>query len=91
MQFLAKVYVSLKPTVNDPQGRTVLGALKNLGFAGVAAARVGKYLELTLDAPDPEAASDQVREMCRQLLANPVTEQFHFVVEERAPAQKPSA
>lgn len=78
MRFLARVYVSLKPTVNDPQGLAVLGALKSLGFSSVAGVRVGKCLELSLEAPDPKAASSQVQEMCRRLLANPVIEQFHF-------------
>ncbi len=80
--FLAKVYVSFKPTVNDPQGLTIRGGLHSLGFSGVQAVRAGKYLEITLDGDSLEAAREQVAEMCRQLLANPVIEQFRFEVEE---------
>lgn len=83
--FLAKVFITLKPTVNDPQGLTIRGGLHSLGFTGVKGVRAGKYLEITLDAESLEAAKEQVAQMCRQLLANPVIEQFRFEVEE-APA-----
>ena len=89
MQFLAKVYVSLKPAVNDPQGITVQSALKTLGFQTVGTVRVGKYLELALDAADKASAEAQVNEMCKKLLANPVIEQFRVdVVEVPAPARR---
>ncbi|MDP3064512.1 MAG: phosphoribosylformylglycinamidine synthase subunit PurS [Chloroflexota bacterium] len=81
--YLARVYVTLKPTVNDPQGLTVLGGLRNLGFASIQKVRVGKYLELSVSAPDRASAEGQVREMCRQLLANPTIEDFRFELEER--------
>ena len=86
MQFLARVYITLKPSVNDPQGRTVQGALRALGFGSVEGVRVGKYIEVRLEAPDRAAAEAQVGEMCRKLLANPVIEQFRFEVEELAAA-----
>ena len=79
--FLARVYVTLKPTVNDPQGLTIKGALHSLGFAGVESVRAGKYMEIRIDAPDKAAADAQVAEMCRKLLANPVIEDFRFEVE----------
>ena len=82
MQYMASVYVSLKPTVNDPQGLTVLGGLRNLGFEGVTGVRVGKYLEVTLEAASADEASTSVQEMCSRLLANPVIEQSRFDVEE---------
>lgn len=82
MHYVAKVYVSLKPTVNDPQGLTVLGGLKNLGFEGVTGVRVGKYLEVFLEAEAADEAEAAVKEMCRRLLANPVIEQSRFDVEE---------
>lgn len=82
MDFLAKIYVTLKPAVNDPQGVTVLGALKNLGFTSPANVRVGKYLEVSLDAESQEAAREQVDEMCKKLLANTVIEQYRFDLEE---------
>ena len=80
--YLARVYVSLKPTVNDPQGITILGALHSLGFADVASVRAGKYLEVRLDAKDRKQAEKKLGEMCRKLLANPVIEDFRFEVEE---------
>ncbi|HEX5480870.1 MAG TPA: phosphoribosylformylglycinamidine synthase subunit PurS [Dehalococcoidia bacterium] len=80
--FLARVYVTLKPTVNDPQGLTIRGGLHALGFASVDSVRAGKYMEIRLDAPARAAAEAQVTEMCRKLLANPVIEDFRFELEE---------
>ena len=79
--YLARIYVTLKPTVNDPQGRTVLGSLRNLGFTSVVDTRVGKYLEVRVDETDPSRAEAMVTEMCQKLLANPVIEQFRFDLE----------
>ena len=81
--FLARVYVTLKPTVNDPQGLTIRGALHSLGFESVQGVRAGKYIEITLDAEDESEADAQVTEMCRKLLANPVIEDFRFGLEQR--------
>lgn len=82
--YLAKIYVTLKPTVNDPQGLTVLGGLKNLGFDSVERVRVGKYIELWVNETERSKAEEAVREMCDQLLANPVIEEFRFELEEQA-------
>ena len=79
--FLARVYVTLKPTVNDPQGLAIRSGLHHLGFESVDAVRMGKYLELRLDEPDAESARGKVEQMCRQLLANPVIEQYRFDLE----------
>lgn len=76
--FLARVYVTLKPTVNDPQGLTIRGALHSLGFADVESVRAGKYMEIRVNAKSRRQAEAQVREMCRRLLANPVIEDFRF-------------
>ena len=76
MRFSARVYVTLKPTVNDPQGNAVLGSLRSLGFADVHDVRVGKFLTLELDATNQSTADRQVREMGDNLLANPVIESF---------------
>ena len=76
--FLAKIYVTLKSTVNDPQGRTVLGGLKSLGFASVADVRAGKYLEVTIQGVDRPQAEELVAQMCDKLLANPVIEEYRF-------------
>ena len=81
--FLARVYVTLKPTVNDPQGLTIRGGLHSLGFESVQDVRAGKYIEITLDAKDESEADAQVTEMCRKLLANPVIEDFRFELGQR--------
>ncbi len=82
--YLARVYVTLKPTVNDPQGLTIRGALHSLGFAGVNSVRAGKYLEMRLEAGDRKAAEAELAEMCHKLLANPVIEEYRFELEELA-------
>jgi phosphoribosylformylglycinamidine synthase len=79
--FLARVMVTLKPAVNDPQGITIARALKSLGFQGVQGVRAGKYLEVTVAGDDRATAEATVREMCEKLLANPVTEAFSFDIE----------
>ncbi len=76
--FLARVYVSLKPTVNDPEGITIGGALGSLGFSSVTGVRSGRYFQVTLNAPDSKAAAEQVDQMCSRLLANPVIETYSF-------------
>ena len=80
--FLAQIYITLKPTVNDPQGQTVLGSLKTLGFASVDGVRVGKYIEVRVLEEERGRAETQVTEMCRKLLANPVIEDFRFEIVE---------
>ncbi len=73
----AIVTVGLKPGVLDVQGKAVAGALKELGFAAVADARVGKVIEIQLDGDlDAHSAEAQVREMCEMLLANTVIESY---------------
>jgi phosphoribosylformylglycinamidine synthase PurS subunit len=79
--YLAKVYITLKPTVNDPQGLTIKGALHNLGFTSVEDVRAGKYIEIRIDNNDLTKAKEQVNEMCRKLLANPVIENYRFELE----------
>ena len=80
--YLAKIYIILKPTVNDPQGLTIKGALHNLGFAGVASVRMGKYMEVKVEENDKSRAQQQIDEMCRKLLANPVIENYTFELKE---------
>jgi phosphoribosylformylglycinamidine synthase len=79
--YLAKVYITLKPTVNDPQGLTIKGALHNLGFTEVEDVRAGKYIEVKIAEKDIKIARTQVNEMCRKLLANPVIEKYSFEIE----------
>jgi phosphoribosylformylglycinamidine synthase len=80
--FLAKVEVMPKVGVLDPQGKAVQGGLATLGFAGVEDVRIGKLVELRLEAESLEAARTLVEEACRKLLANPVIEQYRFTIEE---------
>ena len=84
--YLARVYVSLKPTVNDPQGLTIADGLRSLGFAEVEGVRAGKYIEIRLSADTAGAARARVESMCDRLLANPIIESFRFDVEEVVPA-----
>ena len=86
--YLARIDVMLKPLVNDPQGLAVRDGLHTLGFAGVAAVRVGKHIEVTLAADTRVAADAAIRAMCEQLLANPVIEGFTFDVSEVATASR---
>lgn len=75
-QYLAKVYITLKPGVLDPQGEAVKQGLVTMGYEGVKEVRVGKYLEVLLEAEDGHEAFKQVDEMCRRLLSNPVIERY---------------
>ena len=72
----ARVHVTLKPGVLDPQGEAVRHALGTLGFDGVGEVRIGKVIELDLAGADPEAAKARVGEMCEKLLANTVIETY---------------
>ena len=79
--FLARIYVTLKPTVNDPQGNTIADGLRSLGFA-VEDVRAGKYIEVRLSATTASEAGKHVDAMCDKMLANPVIESYRFEVEE---------
>ena len=85
-RFLASIAVTLKPTVNDPEGLTIAAALHNLGFAGVAGVRSGKLFEVTLEAASTEEAQSLAEEMCQRLLANPVIERYSCEVADEEPA-----
>jgi phosphoribosylformylglycinamidine synthase len=76
--YLAKVYITLKPSINDPQGQTIHGGLKSLGFGTVQGVRAGKYFEVRLDEASEAKAKAKVKEMCSKLLANPIVEDFRF-------------
>lgn len=81
IMYLAKVYISLKPTVNDPQGLTIRGGLHSLGFDSVESVRAGKYIEIKINEDSIQKAQEKVNEMCRKLLANPVIETYRFELE----------
>ena len=74
--FLAKVYVTLKPLVNDPQGIAILGGLHNLGYNSVEGVRAGKYLEIQINETNKLTAEKVITEMAQKLLANVVIEDF---------------
>jgi phosphoribosylformylglycinamidine synthase PurS subunit len=78
---VARVIVTPKPVVNDPQGITVRQGLASLGFREVTDVRVGKYIEVSLDAANEREARERVEAMCKQLLANHVIEDFRFEIE----------
>ena len=78
---IARVIVTPKPVVNDPQGLTVKQGLTLLGFREVTDVRVGKYIEVNLEGASEHEARRRVEEMCRQLLANHVIEDFRFELE----------
>jgi len=80
MRWLAEVHVSLRLGIADPEGQTIAGGLRLLGFDGVAEVRSGKLLSLSFDAADRPAAEAAVAEMCRRLLANPVMETADWVL-----------
>jgi phosphoribosylformylglycinamidine synthase PurS subunit len=79
----AYVYVSLKKSVLDPQGKTIQSALKKIGCKGVEEVRQGKYFELTLDGGLSRSEVEaQVTRVARDVLTNPVIEEFHFSLED---------
>lgn len=81
MAMTARIWVTLKPGVLDPQGKAIAGALDSLGFSGVEEVRQGKYLEVTLAGRDEEQAHRDVERMCEALLANTVIETYRFELE----------
>ena len=74
MRWQAEVHVRLRPGIADPEGQTIAGGLRSLGFATVTDVRAGKLLRVGFEAHDQTAAEAAVAEMCRRLLANPVME-----------------
>jgi phosphoribosylformylglycinamidine synthase PurS subunit len=78
----AYVYVSMKKSVLDPQGKTVQSALTKMGYKGVADVRQGKYFELSLDGLDREAARAEVERMAGEVLSNPVIEEYRYTIED---------
>lgn len=80
--YKAKVDVTLKKSVLDPQGQTVLEALHSLGYKDVQNMRVGKHFVLTLNANDRTKAESELKTMCDRLLINPVIEEYSYQLEE---------
>ena len=79
----AHVYVTLKTSVLDPQGQTIHNALRKIGFAGVTAVRQGKYFALSLaEGLSPDAARALIERIAREVLTNPVIEEYTYRIEE---------
>ncbi len=78
----AFVYVSLKKSVLDPQGKTIHGALNKMGYKGLEGVRQGKFFEITLQASNKEDAQAEIERMAREVLTNPVIEEYRFSLED---------
>ena len=76
----ARVFVTLKPSVFDPQGQTIAEALHSMGYAGIGDVRQGKYFELEVNAPNEEQARAVASEVADKLLANPVIESYRVEI-----------
>ena len=74
----AKIHVTLKPGILDPQGKAIEHALDSLGFKNAANVRVGKYMELNLQGTDKAKAEIEVKQMCEKLLANTIIEEYRY-------------
>ena len=78
---LAKIHITLKKDVLDPQGSVIANSLKSLGFDDVKDVRQGKYIEIRLDANDKKSAIKRLNEMCEKLLANLVIEDYSVEID----------
>lgn len=79
--FKARIHVRLRPSILDPQGKTTHHALEDLGFDSVKRVRMGKLIEIWIEADDEEAARRVATEACQKLLANPVIEDYEIFLE----------
>ena len=77
----AKIVITPKKAVVDPQGKTVQNALAQMGYTGIGAVHVGKYLEIELTGTDRDTARKQMDEACHKFLSNPVIEDYRFEIE----------
>ncbi|MCS7030916.1 MAG: phosphoribosylformylglycinamidine synthase subunit PurS [Gloeomargarita sp. SKYG116] len=82
--YQAEIQIMLKPSVLDPAGTAVTKALQQQHYDGVQQVRIGKFIQLTLLAPDLAQAQAQVERICREVLTNPVIETYRFTVEAKA-------
>jgi phosphoribosylformylglycinamidine synthase len=79
--YKATISITLRPSILDPEGKTVHHALTNLGYDGIEQVRMGKRAELWIEAESEEEARQMATEACEKLLANPVTENFEIALE----------
>jgi len=80
--YIARILTTLRKTILDPQGKAVENSLKSLGYDKVIDTRIGKYIELKIDAATKAEAEKIAEEACRKLLANPVMEDYTFEITE---------
>ena len=78
---LAKIYITLKKDVLDPQGSVIANSLKSLGFNNIEDVRQGKYIEIKLNSENERSANKQINEMCEKLLANLVIEDYKVEID----------
>ena len=78
---LARIHITLKKDVLDPQGKVIANSLSNLGFEGIQSVRQGKYIEIKLDGDDKNSATTKLSEMCEKLLANLVIEDYSVEID----------
>ena len=78
---LARIHITLKKDVLDPQGKVIANSLSNLGFEGIQSVRQGKYIEIILDGNDKNSATTRLNEMCEKLLANLVIEDYSVEID----------
>ncbi|MBI5473331.1 MAG: phosphoribosylformylglycinamidine synthase subunit PurS [Ignavibacteriae bacterium] len=79
--FLSKITITLRKSILDPQGKAVEHAIGTMNIGNIRDVRMGKYIELKIDAADEAAARTMTEQVCTKLLANPIMEDFHFEVE----------
>ena len=78
LQYTAQIYVTLRPSVLDPAGVAVQSGIKQLGYENIDQVRIGKYIQLNLQAASEAEASDRLHQVCDRLLTNPVIENYRF-------------
>jgi|TARA_B110000858_G_scaffold187920_1_gene232826 phosphoribosylformylglycinamidine synthase PurS subunit len=78
---LAKIHITLKKDVLDPQGKVIANSLSDLGFDGIQSVRQGKYIEILLEGDDKVAANSKLNQMCEKLLANLVIEDYSVEID----------
>lgn len=80
--YSAQIFIRHKKGILDPQGKTVKDALHALKYSGTSEVKIGKLIDLKIEAKSLDAAKSQINEMCQKLLANPVMEEYSFEIEE---------
>lgn len=82
--FTAQIKITLRKSILDPQGKTVEHSIQSMGYNNIKNTRIGKYVELKIDAASEEEASRITGEICKKLLANPVMEDYTFQITEQS-------